>query len=499
MNAATQNPNIVSTDPRSYHPALFRNRQAEIEQVGHLMAQLIEGKILSYDIVINYWGTSGLGKTWLVNHLAHQYQARPGATTASFAVIYNFTGAEATHQLTSITRGCAAAVLGQLPPEPDSAWETHLKAAQTDGKPESLVHGFVALAKKQAFLLVLDNAELLSREQWGEIEENLIEPLALTGRGLIIIAGRHQVPRWKGLEVRRRLMNIDKTLLAPFNRQEIQAQLEALDDRPPAEFMELIYQNAGGNPLLADLLVRNFHDWARKMDRQPFIESIRTLASSDLHALLVQFEQQQLKSAQDPKLAEVIDNIFPLRLYDVDAIRIMLQGSDPEYNQKPDYYFLELLRRLDKETVVVWWDNNDKAWITSPAVRRLIERRHLIENKQRLSMHYSKLHQRAIAMYWQWSSETPRVSDEYLVEILYHQSSLFLLDEDLPKLQKTANQLLNFARQHFNITRLNRFQKRLAADTELCALLPTDLQTRLEAELEAAIEALAHTQETPDA
>src|SRR5438093_11087705 len=91
--------------PRSYQTDLFINRTREAEAIRKNVEQAQTGQSVTNPIV-NFWGVSGSGKTWLLRHLQEYYNYRTGisALRPTFTLLHRFLDELAAASLEQITR-----------------------------------------------------------------------------------------------------------------------------------------------------------------------------------------------------------------------------------------------------------------------------------------------------------------------------------------------------------------------------------------------------------
>src|SRR5262249_1096904 len=95
---------------------------------------------------------------------------------------------------------------------------------------------------------------------------------------------------------------------------------------------------------------------------------------------------------------------------------------------------------------------------------------------------YAARHRRALEMYGRWADDLPGASEDFLVEILFHQASLYRVDRDVDKLLATSRETLQFARKHltddrFLVVRMQFDEQK--GDHEFLDLLPDAVRTSL--------------------
>lgn len=468
--------------PREYQPPLFVNRDDELRIIEKKVRQAQAGGIIT-EPVVNFWGTGRVGKTWILRHLRHLYEYRAEPTTAppplerpTFALLYTFPDEPTTASLPDVAKALAAEALLQIAPALTTVDQRLLVQARDTGSIRDLVRALVELSHDFVPLMLLDSAEKVPSAVWQELELRLIEPLVTTGRVLIVVVGRRQVPRWRRFEVRRRVMEPDKTQVRAFDRSAVIKQINQRDYRIP---VDLLFPYTAGNPHLVDAIAQNVLAWTKGVE--PDRASLDHHRDGLLQILRV-YEEQLLENVS-PDLQRVLCVVSPLRFYRLEALRFMLTKQNTVTEIQPDGYYLQLLYALDQQTEVVWWSRERRAYTTDEMVRRVVNRRQLLED----SADYATRHRQALEMYWHWAQEHPEASEDFIVEIWFHLASLYLADSDLPRLRSETERALDFAREKLTAERLLILQKQLQGDKELLDLLPDDLPNELVQRLEQSL------------
>jgi hypothetical protein len=355
-----------------------------------------------------------------------------------------------------------------------------VRASET-GNVEALLRSLAKLSTRFVLLLLLDAADTVPASVWEELETQLIEPVVLGGNALVIVAGRRQVPRWRRFEVRRRVMEPEKSHLRAFDRQAVINQINKLDYRIP---IDLLLPYTAGNPLLVEAIAWHIRAWTPQ-DKKPDQASLNQ-HRGDLLQILSAYEQQLLEHVPSD-LKPVLYAVSPLRFYRLESLRFMLTKQSPEAGSRSEFYYLNTLRALDREIEVVWWDRECRAYATSETVRKVINRRWLLEDGK----NYTARHGSALEMYWDWASDYAEASEDSILEIWFHLASVYLATGDLDQLRREAMEALSFAGEHLSSGHLLILQKQLEGDKELRDLLPEALFDELSQSLEQSVESKA--------
>lgn len=105
----------------------------------------------------------------------------------------------------------------------------------------------------------------------------------------------------------------------------------------------------------------------------------------------------------------------------------------------------------------------------------MINQRALMQYRSRpQESKYYTLHDTAASMYWEWAKDMPKVSEEYLLEIIFHRAEQYQADEDIEKLAKALKEVTEFAKRNLHARRLGLLQSAFAGDDEIRGLLPRD-------------------------
>lgn len=471
MPLDTQIDNQMISRPQDYDRTLFVKRKQQLD----LVKDRIESAQVHHFVaspIVNFWGAKGIGKTWLLHHLGDEYRYEAQRPDGTFTLLYSFEKDPATFQVEHITRRLAGEVLNQLTPPLFENVQTPLRQAQDNGNVTALAQALNLLAEQLTPLLLFDNTELAPDSAWERIEKDLLEPLVSSNRVVVVIAGQRQVPRWHRFEVRRRVLAPEESRVPPLDKRQVGEQLKkgGYDPIP----VKWLYAYTGGSPHLVQVVAHHITQWARAEGITQPDEAWLQSHEADLLPILQLAEEEQLQGI-DETLRIALKAVAPLRFYRLEALRFMLTGqSAPE---RPEVYYLRLLRQLDQKTHVVWWNHDRRAYVTSEVVRHLMNRRQFLENQNV----YVDRHQLACDMYWNWVREYPQASEDFIIEIWFHLAHIYLVKKDPDWLRQEALAALRFASERLKPDRLMVLSNILApGDQELLDLLPNSLVAELQ-------------------
>ncbi len=474
-----------------YDPQWFVNRDDEFKKIRARVQQARNGAV--EEPIVNYWGIQGIGKSWLLQHTWFTYQFHDAPPTPllkpTFTLLYNFEKEGSNALLPDVVKVLSTNLLTQIPLKQLSEGEKALfDAATKNGDEKAFVRGFNHLSQRFAPILLLDDTQHVPFPQWQIIERQLLEPIVVTNRVVVVIAGRKHIPHWHRFEVRRRVTEPRETAIAPFTREQVIEQLEKRDFAASAEW---IMPHTAGSPGLVIRFADKFSRWEQdkkeKETEQKWLERHR----NDLLKLVADSKRELLESTP-ADIRSNIDVLFPLRFYRSEALRDMRiqqqisEGQQPE--DLPGVYYLNLLKRLEFESDVVWWDEIRRADVTSPIVRQLIRQNLRFGPEQ---TKYIQAHRTALQLYWQSAEEFPRVCEDFILEIWFHLANIHLESKEPNKWDKFKaefQETLTFIRENLNFDRRSILKRLYDRDQELESLLPSEILEHILKELKNTLQ-----------
>ncbi len=458
----------------SYDPDKFitRARQPELERISHSVKQSLRGERIEWPVV-NFWGVTGIGKSWLLQHVNYLYQPDPYKQQKTIVLLYKFENNESA-KLTTLARKLASSLKAQLPPELKSNEEMQRALQQaSQGNHHALIHALDACtAHKLTPIILFDDTEIVNAEAWEQIEKELMEPLVLNGRILFVIAGRRYIPRWRRFEVRRRVQEPHETHLAPFSKESVKRLLEKRNYNIDAD---ILLPLTAGNPRLIYELGSELQEMSRgETVNQAFIKQ----HNEPIALILERYQQDLLKNIPE-ELYPYLCAIIPLRAYRMEALRFMLNEASKEdaYQEWTDGDYLRILRNLD-QTEIVWWNRDRRAYTTDYIARRIINQRQLLADPEV----FIQWHQRAVSLYLQWAAEYPTTSEDFILEAWFHLANIWQAKPQDDTIIQQFSETLDIAKQLTTDRKLviqeqlDPHDKDTEYDNELYDLLPGDWQ-----------------------
>lgn len=472
---------------RPYDTNRFVNRDFELSFVREQI-RLVQEQGFSSEPVINYWGVRGIGKTWVLSHLLHTYKFR--LQTSYFrptcAVLYSAENSRA-NQLSALVAHLSQELLAQLGSALDLDEQSLIERSLNSGELVDLATAISAFAKRFLPIVMVDDCECFDAEQWKAFVGGFIEPLVPSGRVLIILAGRRQAPRWSRFEVRNKVAPPERTLIRAFNKEAVINQIGHADYTVSREIVDLMYPYTAGNPQIVDAIARHVIEWTPRGEDfsalKAWFDQRRTALAQILQKAL-----DQLLEHTPQHLLPYLQAVAPLRFYHLAAMRNMLAGQE-DGGRYADGYYHQILRDLDINTEVVWWERERRAYVTSDVVRQIMSRHQLLADPKG----YVERHTIAVQMYRRWVTTFPQASEEFIVEIIFHQACLYLEHRDIAHLQEQTTKHLSFANDHLNLERFHTLQRQLEGDREIFDLCPPQVRQQLIQDLASKIAAKAES------
>lgn len=489
----------------AYAPQCFSGQKHELELIEKKIQEARRGILLHS---VNYfWGIGGMGKSWLLSHLHQLYRFDPTRSAASspetekpaLTLSASLTGTNKSFSWPVLVKQLAADLLAQLAGlaggtgeadgERVKAIQAGLQAAAATREGEKLINALRRMTQDWVPVLLLDEVDRLAAEDWSLVERQLIEPLAVSGRVVIVVAGRRANLRWQRFEARRRVANHS---LQPFDlRLARQLVAQADPSYSPRPIVETFFAYTAGIPAVIRMMADAAALWDHHAIEPPQRFGVSVLENGRHEALL-----QLVAKAEDVILADVpahlrdlLHHVIPLRFYRLGSLRTMVEECSETLSPAPDNYYLQILRELE-QTGVIWWERTLRAYVTSLPLRRLLTCRQWLTDQGKTA--YSLNHS-AIDMYWRWAKDNPQSCENAICEIWYHLGVVAKGGEGVYGrrrsgwLKQRATAALTFARDHLTPSQLYGLHNHLAADQELRQLLPPQLHRELLTQLARAV------------
>lgn len=378
-------------DPIPYSDKEFADRQSYIEEVDEAIE---EGKGL-----INLFGVTGIGKSWLLQHLRHLYQQRDDVPV--------------------LFLDCS-----HLPPQDRQQlilqeFSQQLEQQEIPGAPATsapdLVKRLIALPETATVLFLIDATERLrvdteeGRDLAAWLQEQLIWATHQRRRAVTVLTGREPF-YWTLYRLRE---EADTEELKPFSLDDIEELLNTLGVEE--SLAKLLYRETYGYPHGVRVLI----DAQRKGEldtlhnRKAAAEIILRDVIRD--RLCAEFPEEQREDLEQILfIASLLRRLDAVTLSDF-AQRLAAAGERlPETSQDKGFYIKAVL--AFKNAQLVHWDADNRTDAIEETVRQILTTNLRVRSPKR----YRKWQLLAAKMYEEWMKEYPANFDVWLTEWLYH-------------------------------------------------------------------------------
>ncbi|MFN8483166.1 MAG: hypothetical protein U0768_08985 [Anaerolineae bacterium] len=411
--------------PLDYRPELFVNREQARDRVVAKVSELRQGRQIDRRTLV-FRGPHGVGKTWLLQHLAdaaiqppdaphhvlgeYLAQGSPPSATSLFVhalyvdlrLFHNLALDDAIRQIVvGIQQQCAG--WSKLP-TPSHA----NMSSRSDEWSTLLLQTLDTLLATHVLLVLLDHVFECPSAFYYELEDRLLAPLAVQPRVVIVMAGRGQAPRSIAPELR---FYVDDDNLPSFTPTATAQQLEQLANhnyvvtQSPAAVQAASLGYPLGNLLLAGG------------------GSMASVASELLHGVPLDIRQD-------------IEAVCILRSFEEDRLGCMMNAyaAQASLSNDPPPDPARRLRLLI-DTKLVGWNNERGGYVVDEAVRPVLES--YLKTDQPVL--WQQLHCAAHHLYADWVNRFPRRAALWRAELEYHAACLTQVGINPETCQPPAN------------------------------------------------------------
>ncbi len=484
LTAINNNFGSVSLPPRHlYQPQEFANRDDALGVTSERMHESSNRRKIPQPVVI-YWGVSGIGKSWVLNHLANQYrfppQEPPPGPKYSFSTLVDFRdfspSPDEWAQLLSTAVTQVTEQLGErIAPAAEAltAFQEVARAIRADTSTlDDLAERFTAfinaLTDEFAPLLLFDSLEIFEeKEEYQDslywFEEQIVAPLVRYDRVLTIFASRREL-RWRQFEVRRRTLRI---ALEAFSPEETEEQFKKAEIKDFALVGNVLYPYAFGHPYTAWHLQRRLNPLLAPEER--FDQSFVAARHPEVATVLREVEEWLLKPVPSD-LRNQLRLASAVRKFHINSLRLILDKlTDEAYLKRSDSVILDLIGRM-VDTNLVRYSSAYQGYTVDRTVRRLLNLRLQLQE----ASEYRRRQTAALEIYEDWIDELPENCGSFLIEAVFHTAALARANDSSPEeTWKKIEALLNKALQaeKFTLEGADFLVEELKRDNELQEIL----------------------------
>jgi len=415
--------------PAPYCSEEFVNRTEELDLIHKDIVQIGKGQAIDQPIV-HFHGVPRIGKTWLLRHLAEQYKSPSSPFLPPIVVLLVDcqTIAGAADVRSALLQACKAEIE---------------EASEAQDIP-TLVEVFKTLATQAVFLFLLDTAEALQEKDFGWLEAEILGPLVLTGRVLIVVAGRAKPPRWQRFETRRR---VRYWAIRPFDYGMTVKQLRKIGLATSAA---KIYSYTHGHPYASRRLAE-IPDPRKKAKVLQALEPV----------------EAELLRHVPPNRHDLVRRIAVLRHFNIGTLRAFLSRlMGAAYGEKSDTFYMNLPEEELGNPDWLFWDQQSRSYIFALAVRHILLARLRLADPRL----YQESHRAALNMYERWMDIYPQNSVRFMLEAIYHRTAIWELSGQNPEqLKHELGDLLKqrLTKSNFSTSQTLELTHTLQEDQEL--------------------------------
>lgn len=489
---------VAYVPPPAYETGKFVAREKLLLGFRDMLEEAKHGQPLRQIIML--WGVSGLGKTWIIRHLAHELgNDKPDARyRGSFATILDFAenGAQRCGTLEALLKTFTQSVQQTVLSLADQLNTTErvriasLNETITGGQsPEeiarAIVYIFQVLSERFVPICLFDSLDILEDahfDWFAWFEEYLWMPIGRDSRMLLVFAARKEMKRFQEFEVRRRLK---RWQVLPFNTDEVAAQLKQERRVVEAETVgNVLYPYSFGHPYatwrlgegLAALApaAQDIDGRVARQYEKDFADLLGTVIEWWLNHVNWDVRRRLLATAT-------------LRHFHIRALQMFLAETESNNSLKsePDSYFRDIIKSM-LATDLTFWSQSHHGYIIDPTVRKIINRWLFLTDPEE----YDRRHRSAKDLYLRLIRESQPLSASYIIAAIYHDAMLakarISSDTLWSAIEPTITAYLDPDSSRLDLEGVTTLQEELKRDDELQELLGDCYQ-----ELTERVDALA--------
>jgi hypothetical protein len=368
------------TDRLSFDPDQFVNRERALEVVMEKVRRLARGLPVERQVV-NFHGSRGSGKTWLLRELERQIDE------LGIAVSYL--------DLQSIweegERSVGVAMEAVL---------TEFRKVRRLRDKQTCLKNILQDLTKGPLVLLIDEVNAPDGAFLDELLERVLAPLVRENDILIVLAERGQSLYWPVPEFREKFEEFDLEPFAPDDtKRQIKLQISNAEDES-----DIVVSRTGGYPWANYILASHLPDEKGGLERcaELFLQDVKK-------ELRPYFKTLSILQAFDETRMELILPVYP-----------------PFADQTWDYAARRDKRKaLVNTTLARWWEEA-RGYVLDEPLRIVLE---ALLRKEDPDL-WKQLHCAAYRMYMDWAEKYEQSKDWWTKEAQYHADELKGADHD---------------------------------------------------------------------
>lgn len=468
----------------TYRPGDFRNREDILRGIAEQVRLLQQGREIKNSLILA-WGVQGVGKSWLLQHLEHQYRfiaPRNNSNKGVFTLYTDFRAFEpGPGVVVRLLAGFVDSLQDRLSADiffPHAAVERFRKQQTTASDDRILAETFTSILESLSARYVpvglfdaFDTLQARDEAFFSWFEQWILAPWLQRDRSLVVLSSRRELRQLRQFEVRRR---ITRVALTPFDRN---ATIKQLGDEAAGT---TLYPMTFGHPLTT-WYVHEELDANRRVD-QPFDQAFVDTRRDEVAELLEQVIEFMLLDAP-VSLRPRIMAAATLRAFHIDSLREILASieRDPDLSNESDVYIQAIIEEFVRSNLVRW-SMQKRAYEVDDTVRRLVNRALELKDLDE----YVYRHERAYEVYRKRIADTPwsTNADIFIVEAIYHLAEIVRAQPSRQgQMEERFAALLNHAfAQPPDAQRIDTLDHLLDGDETIQELAPKSLLHLLESQ-----------------
>ncbi len=440
------------------------------EQLGQVRERLNRVRIgdPAFASILNWYGIPGIGKTTLGYMIADLCQEMPVPfARVDFHPEENRRAPQYADDFVLILEDIFVG-LGEHEPttfrkELDryrQAEKEHLRLERRKRVVSAFLDYLNDLMKKGPIVVLFDTTDLADPEVTIWLEENVISPLCLMGKCVIIWTGRFP-QRWTRFEVRRRVVS---QKLEPLPLKATKEQVGPMGAR--------IYRLTRGHPMGNEEVAEAVHDYQARGQEAEEHDLVNVLVDKVIN--------EYVMKGIAPELQAACRTLAVVRQFDVIILRRILAEFVDYF--KATEAFLKVLGQLTA-TSLIEWDSVRKGFALDETVRRILALHLRLNQPGR----YLSINEAAANIYEEWIERVSENRSIYVLERLYHQANIASnKGEAQPRIaDKLQKELQGYLEKHYRdgdraIAFTTQLLEEMRQDSELREIIGDQGFARLE-------------------
>lgn len=406
----------------------FINREIELGLVKPKLDAGIKGEQMA-SAVVCFWGAFGMGKSWLLFRLEdlckdrgpHEdwsplgpvshptVTARLDLDREIYITYWKDNRLDCTRLIRELWKQLAEQLHAKAPED--------LEQASPDEWADRFVEKVISWSSQFVtpviMLDTLDDLVLWDESSFFWLEQQLVEPLAITDRVLFIFTSRGELRRWKRFQVRRRV--------ASYRLMAFDAEHAGEEVKASTAMGQALYQHSFGHPLVTEFLGTALEKRGISLRQKEIPEQLidREMVHSILKEEVVDKILQELPADPHKLVARLALPANVLRWVSVEPLRSLAESLGLVEPGWGDAFYLDKIGQLQAHHLL-YWNLNRNSYEPDPVLRRLLAYALELDDHEQ----FCSAHQAAFDFHHDHLHDHPTYLDRYVPELAYHHAIL---------------------------------------------------------------------------